>query len=144
LPGEGYGVLGVLHTDYLGVVKLGELVGRAPYLCGPDTSLGEAARAMTEADLGSLAVVEGMTLLGLVTERDIRTAAAGGIDLEGTMVSQVMSRDPDTFDPDLDVWDAATWISESDYRHLPVVDDEGSLLGVVSLRDLLRALVNTV
>ncbi len=99
---------------------------------------------MTEADLGSLAVVEGMTLLGLVTERDIRTAAAGGIDLEGTMVSQVMSRDPDTFDPDLDVWDAATWISESDYRHLPVVDDEGSLLGVVSLRDLLRALVNTV
>jgi CBS domain-containing protein len=42
------------------------------------------------------------------------------------------------------VWDAAAWISESGYRHLPVVDDEGALLGVVSVRDLLKALVETV
>lgn len=99
---------------------------------------------MAEADLGSLAVIEGMSLLGLLTERDLRTAAANAVDLDSTMVSQVMSREPDTFDPDLDVWDAATWIAESGYRHLPVVDDEGALLGVVSLRDLLKALINTV
>ncbi len=98
---------------------------------------------MESSDLGSLAVVEGTNLLGLVTERDIRRAVAKGTDLE-TAVSTVMSDDPDTFDPDLDVWDAATWIAESGYRHLPVVDDEGSLLGVVSIRDLLKALVDTV
>ena len=45
---------------------------------------------------------------------------------------------------DLDVWDAAAWIGESRYRHLPVVDDRGSLQGVVSVRDLLKALVDTV
>ena len=98
---------------------------------------------MEDSDLGSLAVVEGLDLIGLVTERDIRRAVAKGTDLE-TPVSTLMSGEPDTFDPDLDVWDAATWIAESGYRHLPVVDDNGSLLGVVSIRDLLKALVDTV
>lgn len=124
-------------------MQLGELVGDAPYLCGPETTMLEAATAMEESDLGSLAVVEGMNLLGLVTERDIRRAVASGTDMD-TAVSRVMSDDPDTFDPDLDVWDAATWIAESGYRHLPVVDDDGSLLGVVSIRDLLKSLVDTV
>ena len=131
-------------SDSVTVVNLGQLIGDAPYLCGPDTSIAEAAAAMEGSDLGSLAVVEGMTLLGLITERDIRRAVASGAHLDATHVSEVMSKDPDTFDPDLDVWDAAAWISESGYRHLPVVDDEGALLGVVSIRDLLKSLVDTV
>lgn len=124
-------------------MRLGELVGDAPFICGPDTTLTEAAAVMEESDLGSLAVVEGMDLLGLVTERDIRRAVANGMDLNAA-VSTLMSDEPDTFDPDLDVWDAATWIAESGYRHLPVVGDDGELKGVVSIRDLLRALVDTV
>jgi CBS domain-containing protein len=124
-------------------MRLGDLVGDAPFVCGPDTTLIEAAAAMEQSDLGSLAVVEGMNLLGLVTERDIRRAVANRTDLDSP-VSSVMSDDPDTFDPDLDVWDAASWIGESGYRHLPVVDDEGALLGVISVRDLLKALVDTV
>jgi CBS domain-containing protein len=124
-------------------MRLGDLVGDAPFVCGPDTTLREAATAMEESDLGSLAVVEGMDLIGLVTERDIRRAVAEGTDLD-TAVSTLMSDEPDTFDPDLDVWDAATWIAESGYRHLPVVGDDGELMGVVSIRDLLKALVDTV
>ncbi|HLV91303.1 MAG: CBS domain-containing protein [Acidimicrobiales bacterium] len=125
-------------------MRLGDLVGSGPFSCGPDTTLSEAAVAMADSDLGSLAVVEGTTLLGLVTERDLRNAVARGMDLETATVSDVMGVEPDTFDPDLDVWDAAAWIAESGYRHLPVVDDEGRLLGVVSLRDLLKSLVDTV
>ncbi len=98
---------------------------------------------MEGSDIGSLAVVEGRELVGLITERDIRRTVAEGRD-PGTAVSSIMSGEPDTFDPDLDVWDAAAWIVESGYRHLPVVDDDGSLLGVVSIRDLLKALVDTV
>lgn len=125
-------------------MRLGDLVGSGPFSCGPDTTLSEAALAMAGSDLGSLAVVEGTALLGLVTERDLRNAVARGMDLDATTVSEVMGAEPDTFDPDLDVWDAAAWIVESGYRHLPVVDDEGRLLGVVSLRDLLKSLVDTV
>ncbi len=122
---------------------LGELVGKAPHICGPDTTLIEAAAAMDASDLGSLAVVEGRQLVGLFTERDLRRSVAAGTDLD-TPVSAVMSADPDTFDPELDVWDAAAWIAESGYRHLPVVGDSGDLLGVVSVRALLKALVDTV
>ena len=124
-------------------MKLGDIVSNSPHICGPETTLLEAAVAMESSDLGSLAVVEGRELVGLITERDIRRSVAEGIDLD-TSVSSIMSGDPDTFDPDLDVWDAAAWITESGYRHLPVIDDEGSLLGVVSIRDLLKALVDTV
>jgi CBS domain-containing protein len=124
-------------------MRLGDLVSNTPYVCGPETTIVEAAVAMEGSDIGSLAVVEGRDLVGLITERDIRRSVAEGIELVAT-VSSIMSADPDTFDPDLDVWDAAAWISESGYRHLPVVDDEGALLGVVSVRDLLKALVETV
>lgn len=123
---------------------LRDLVSGAAHLCGPDTTLREAALAMDSEDHGSLAVVDGFDLIGLITERDLRRAAAGGVDFDETPVSQVMGRDPDTFDPDLDVWDAAAWIAESGYRHLPVMDDENELLGVVSIRDLLKALVDSV
>ena len=125
-------------------MNLGDLVGAAPHMCGPDTTILEAALAMEESDLGSLAVVDGRDLIGLVTERDLRHTIAGRIDPERTTVSQIMSKDPDTFDPDLDVWDAAAWIAGSGYRHLPVVDDGGAVLGVVSVRDLLRSLVETI
>ncbi len=92
-------------------MNVGDLVGDAPFVCGPDTTVAAAARAMEESDLGSLAVVEGTALLGLITERDIRRAVAQGADLDVTQVSGVMSDDPDTFDPDLDVWDAASWMA---------------------------------
>ncbi len=124
-------------------MRLRELLGSAPYVCGPATTLREAAEAMEGTDLGSLAVVEGHDLMGLITERDIRRAVASDTGVD-TPVSSVMSPEPDTFDPDLDIWDAAAWIAESGYRHLPVVDDSGELLGVVSMRDLLKALVDSV
>ena len=89
---------------------------------------------------GSLGVVEGMKLLGLVTERDLVRAMASGVDLDQTAVSGFMSREPDVFSPEFDVWEAAEWLAESGYRHLPVVED-GALLGIVGVRDLLVALV---
>jgi CBS domain-containing protein len=125
-------------------MNLRDLVSGTAFHCGPDITLGEAAAAMEARDHGSLAVVDGLDLVGLITERDLRRAAATGTDFSTTKVSQVMSVDPDTFDPDLDVWDAAAWIAESGYRHLPVVDEGGELLGVVSIRDLLKSLVDTV
>jgi CBS domain-containing protein len=116
------------------------LVGTAARVCGPATSLREAAVAMHERGHGSLGVVDGMKLLGLITERDLVRAMANGADLDQMTVSSFMSRDPDIFSPEFDVWEAAEWLAESGYRHLPVVED-GALLGIISVRDLLLALV---
>jgi CBS domain-containing protein len=96
---------------------------------------------MHERGHGSLGVVDGMKLLGLITERDLVRAMASGADLDQSTVSSFMSRDPDIFSPEFDVWEAAEWLAESGYRHLPVVED-GTLLGIISIRDLLLALVN--
>lgn len=90
---------------------------------------------------GSLGVVDGRELIGLVTERDIVTAVGRGANVDDAKVSTVMSRDPDVFSPDFDVREAAEWLAESSYRHLPVVENS-DLLGIVSVRDVLIALVN--
>lgn len=89
---------------------------------------------------GSLGVVEGMSLVGLVTERDLVRAMSQELDPLTTPVSTVMTKDPDVFHPDDDVWEAAEWLAESGYRHLPVLEG-GQLLGIVSVRDLLLALL---
>jgi CBS domain-containing protein len=121
-------------------MELRELVTGRPHLCGPDTTVGEAAAEMARRGLGSLAVVDGRKFVGVVTERDLVRAMAARADLEASPVSEWMGADPDTFGPEVDVWDAAEWLLEAGYRHLPVVED-AELLGVVSLRDLLRAVV---
>jgi CBS domain-containing protein len=120
---------------------LRDLVGQSARVCGPATTLREAAAAMQQRGHGSLGVVEGMKLLGLITERDLVRAMASGADLDQTSVSSFMSREPDVFSPEFDVWEAAEWLAESGYRHLPVVED-GALLGIVSVRDLLLALLS--
>lgn len=132
-------VLLASHAYASGVI-LRELVGDAAHVCGPATTLVDAARAMTAAGHGSLGVVEGRLLVGVITERDLVRAVAEGLDPETTAVAAVMSPEPDVFSPENDVWEAAEWLVEAGYRHLPVIED-GQLLGIVSVRDLLVALV---
>ncbi len=55
-----------------------------------------------------------------------------------------MSADPDVFDARTDVFEAAEWLIESGYRHLPVVSGSGDLEGIVSLRDLVKALLESL
>lgn len=122
---------------------LADLVSGRPHICGPATTLAEAARAMSEAGHGSLGVVDGRRLVGVITERDLVRAIAAGADLAGEPVHRWMGVDPDLFQADTDVVDAAEWLLESGYRHLPVVD-EGELLGIVSVRDLLGAVIEVL
>jgi CBS domain-containing protein len=111
-------------------------------MCGPETTLLEAAEAMATEAHGSLGVIDGRSLIGVLTERDLVRAMAAGADFEATMVEAYMSRDPDTFPADTSVEEAARWIGEYGYRHLPVTEDN-QLLGIVSVRDLLKAVVNS-
>ncbi|MCA1737038.1 MAG: CBS domain-containing protein [Actinobacteria bacterium] len=121
---------------------LRDLVGTSARVCGPDTTLREAAAEMASRGHGSLGVVDGRELLGLITERDLVNALGRGANVDEVAVSSVMSRDPDVFSPDFDIREAAEWLAESAYRHLPVVEN-GDLLGIVSVRDILIAMVTT-
>lgn len=111
------------------------LTGRELVRIGPEATVREAARLMTEQACGSVLVMEGERLLGIFTERDaLQSVLAAGRE-PTTPITEVMVRDPDTINADSPVADALRMMDEFHYWHLPVVRD-GKVIGVVSLRDL--------
>ena len=103
-----------------------------------EASVSEAAKVMVRGGFGSVVVVQGRMLLGILTERDVLRAAAAEDDLRAASVERWMTPEPETALPDLDTEEAASLMLSRGFRHLPVVLD-GELLGMVSLRDVLSA-----
>ena len=122
-------------------MKLGALVGGSATVIGPEASVADAAEILIEGGVGSLGVVSDRQLIGIITERDVVRAVADGADPEDEVVSDWMSDAPDTFSPDVDCEEAAAWLLEVGYRHMPVMDD-GELLGIVSIRDILWSIIS--
>ncbi|MGH2379357.1 MAG: CBS domain-containing protein [Candidatus Limnocylindria bacterium] len=105
---------------------------------GPQATLGEAATLMRQEDCGSIPIVEGTRLVGIVTDRDIVIrAVAAGKDPRTTSVSEVMSADPVVISPDTDVDEAAAVMAERQVRRLPVVED-GKLAGILVIGQIAR------
>ncbi len=105
----------------------------------PDKTIREAAKIMNENDVGSLVVVKGEEVVGIITERDIVRAMAEGLNPDETKVSDVMTSEVFTALPDTSVLKAIEMMRAHRIRHLPVVDEKGKLVGIVSLRDLAHA-----
>jgi CBS domain-containing protein len=106
----------------------------------PTTDLSEAAEKMNERGVGAALVLTGGTVSGILTERDVlRAVATGGV--EGTHVAAWMTRDPDTVDVSESLGQAAAIMIHGGFRHLPVLDG-GRPAGIVSIRDLMRVVVD--
>ena len=101
----------------------------------PGAALVEAARAMVERRVGSVLVLDGERLAGILTERDILRVAASG-NLEGRTVVDCMTRDPESIAPDDELEHAAVLMLHGGFRHLPVVEG-GRVVGMLSMRDLM-------
>ena len=102
-----------------------------------DASVADAASSMLKGRFGSAIVMEGSWLTGIFTERDVLRAAAAGVDLTSSPVSEWMTSDPVTVSPDREADEAAEIMMSNGFRHLPVVEGN-SIAGIVSLRDILR------
>jgi CBS domain-containing protein len=103
----------------------------------PTASIGEAAEKMMDAGVGAVVVMEDMVrLVGIVTERDILRAVAQRARAAEARVRQWMTEGVITIDPETTVEDAAKMMFERNFRHLPVTNKDGRLLGIVSLRRL--------
>jgi CBS domain-containing protein len=98
--------------------------------------LGEAAKRMVARGVGAVLVMEGDKLQGILTERDLMRAVAGGYSDEAR-VSDWMTRHPETVDADDATDHAASLMIHGGFRHLPVVDGE-RVVGIISIRDLMR------
>jgi CBS domain-containing protein len=96
------------------------------------------AKHMAENSVGAVAVLDGDKLVGMFTERDLMNrVVARDLDPDKTGVSAVMTRDVAVASPDETVEDAVLKMQSLNCRHLPVID-EGKLVGMISLRDLLQ------
>ncbi len=103
-------------------------------------TIREAARHMVDHGVGSVLVMEGDALRGIFTERDaLRIFVATRRNPDLTRLADVMTAAPQTLAPDATLEDAARRMADGKFRHLPVVDGEGRVLGVVSQRDLIAA-----
>ncbi|HMD46283.1 MAG TPA: CBS domain-containing protein, partial [Acidimicrobiales bacterium] len=118
------------------MATVGDLMSTPPVTCPPDTSLAHAALVMQEAGIGSVVVVQGAKVVGILTERDVLRAAGVQADAAAEPVRLWMTAHPDVLGPDEEAGAAWSSLTHHHYRHLPVVDD-GALVGVVSVRDLL-------
>jgi CBS domain-containing protein len=116
-------------------VDVADIMTRVSVTESPADSLRDAATRMWKQQTGSLLVMDGDDLLGIVTERDLMKAVARGEDLEATPVSAVMTRQVLSVTPTTSVEDAARHMAERWIRHLPVLLD-GKVVGMVSQRDL--------
>jgi CBS domain-containing protein len=102
-----------------------------------DAPVAQVAASMLKGRFGSAIVMEGSWLSGIFTERDVLRAAASGADLTSSPVSEWMTNDPVTADADMDADEATEIMMSRGFRHLPVVEGK-TLIGIVSLRDILR------
>ena len=95
-----------------------------------------AASRMAFHEVGSLAVFDDGSLVGIITERDLARAMADGLDPSSATVREYMTPDPVTVTPDQDVKGAAAMMLDLGARHLPVREG-GRVVGMLSIRDLL-------
>jgi CBS domain-containing protein len=120
------------------MAKLKDLMNTSVVTASPDTTVQEAAAGMVRARVGSVVVLQGSFLAGILTERDVLRAAASGEDLSVSLVSAWMSPDPQAASLDMSAEEAAQIMLLNGFRHLPVVDGR-EVCGVVSIRDLFAA-----
>ena len=119
------------------MATVAEVMNTSVLTVDPTASIGEAAEKMIEAGVGAVVVMEDMArIVGIVTERDLMRAVAQRARAAEARVRQWMTESVVTIEPDTEIKDAAKMMFEKNFRHLPVVNKEGRLMGIASLRRL--------
>ncbi len=120
--------------------KCGEVMTREPACCEPGESIVRAAQLMKTEDIGAVPVVEssaGRRLVGIVTDRDIVVKVlAGSVRIDGASVRDAMTQNPVTVREDDDVNRALSAMADRKVRRIPVVDESGTLRGIIAQADI--------
>ena len=123
-------------------MRVSEIMTGAAVIDASDDTVAEAARKMWKQQTGSLLVMDGDDLVGIITERDVLKATATGTRMD-TSIAEVMSKDLVTVGPGTSLREAAKVMAERWIRHLPVVDG-GKVVGIISQRDLVGVLAGAL
>ena len=123
-------------------MQVADAMSRTVLTVGTEHTLREACRLMVQRNVGAAVVMsDELPGPGIVTERDVLRAVAKGVDPDGTTVAEVMTFEARTATTTWDLETAAAEMVRHGFRHLVVIDDSGSLAGVLSMRDVVRGRV---
>ena len=118
-------------------VSVGGLMTDDLVTATPDTAIEEAAKRLLEHDIGSLVVVDSDERLdGILTSTDLLELAIGEHSSAGGTVEQYMSTDVTAVGADASMQEAAAKMMSHDIQHLPVQDEDGTVVGMFSTTDL--------
>lgn len=126
------------EANYMGNShRIGDLMTKDPRTVGEDASVVDAARVMRDDDVGLVPIVEGERLVGTITDRDIAIrVVAESRDPSSLNVREVASTDLVTIDPQQELDEALRLMAQHQVRRLPVVEEDGRLVGIVSQADV--------
>jgi CBS domain-containing protein len=118
--------------------------GHQVWFIGPEATVFDAIRWMSEKNVGALLVIESGDLLGIISERDYtRKVILKDRSSKHTLVREIMTSDVMTITPRATVEEAMRMMTKHRVRHLPVVDRDGSVTGIVSIGDLVERMIAT-
>ncbi|HVS31398.1 MAG TPA: CBS domain-containing protein [Thermoanaerobaculia bacterium] len=124
-------------------VRVGDIMTRGPASCAPATTLRLVAQLMADHDCAAIPVVSSGKLAGIVTDRDIACrAVAGGGDSRTLTAAQCMSQPVIVIGPDEPIERAIELMEENAVHHLPVMDQDGRLVGILAQSDVGRRMTN--
>ena len=134
--------LSTIHQQQLGENRLlqssvWELIHREPVMVGPDTSIVDAARHMTEQRVSSLLIVEQDKLVGIVTDRDLRSRCIAAGVAPSQAVSTIMSTEIETVSSEAQVFEALLHMTRLNVHHMPVADYD-KIHGLITHSDILQ------
>jgi CBS domain-containing protein len=119
--------------------KISDAMSTNPCAIDADKSVQYAAKMMRDENVGFAPIVEGMRLIGALTDRDIATlVVAEGKDPETTTARDIATRNVVTVDPNEDLDAALQLMARHQVRRIPVVQGDGQLVGVVAQADVAR------
>ncbi len=131
------------QAHLLSMMKVRDAMTPDPATCQPTTALRLVATLMLDHDCAAVPIVSGEEVVGIVTDRDIACrAVARGWNAAELPASAVMTSPLVAINPDETFDDAIQVMSENHVHHLPVIDDDGRLVGIVAQSDLGRRLTN--
>lgn len=119
--------------------KVYDVMTSNPIIIDKDSSIMQAAEIMSKNKVASLVIKENDKFLGLITERDItRKVAAKNLDSNKTIVKDIMSSSVRTIHPKADINEASSKIAEIGQKQLPVIDENGHFVGLLTFKDIMR------
>lgn len=131
-------------------IKVVDVMTRDPMTLTPAETVGQADEMMTQNRFRQIPIVRKKELLGIVTDRDVRSFLSGSLLAKpderdralNTPVQEIMTSDPITVSPDDDLQEILELLIEEKIGGIPVVDDAEGLVGIVTYVDLLRCFLS--